>query len=335
MPATTRCPKCGLFQLAAAQCKACGTPFAARPAPVRSAAAAGAGVMAPPIRPGAPIPAPAPPSPAAATAPPAAAAAPRRADPRPALDPAFDRTRFLLNQKMLTIHARYDVCDEQGQPIVFVERPAHFWRNGLAILLGVIAGLLAAAAVFFLTELVWPKNQPTAVVTLAMALMGCSLIVLPFLVFSKLGRKRDILFYRDATKSEPLLVVRQDQTATLLEHTYTVAEPSGRVLAYFRKNIFSTLYRTRWLCDGADRRLMAVAVEDSLLSALIRRYVIRVTPMNFVFWLGDSERVVGRFNRKFTLRDRYVLDLTEDPTALLDRRVALALGVILDTGEHR
>ena len=57
--------------------------------------------------------------------------------------------------------------------------------------------------------------------------------------------------------------------------------------------------------------------------------------MNFVFRQGDSERIIGRFNRKFTLRDRYVLDVSEDPTALLDRRVAVALGVILDTGERR
>ena len=89
------------------------------------------------------------------------------------------------------------------------------------------------------------------------------------------------------------------------------------------------------MCDGPDRRPLAIAIEDSLLSALVRRYVIRVTPMNFVFRLGESDRAIGRFNRKFTLRDRYVLDLTEDPTALLDRRVALALGVILDTGERR
>jgi len=35
------------------------------------------------------------------------------------------------------------------------------------------------------------------------------------------------------------------------------------------------------------------------------------------------------------LLDRYVLDLKADRARELDRRVALALGVMLDTGERR
>jgi hypothetical protein len=49
----------------------------------------------------------------------------------------------------------------------------------------------------------------------------------------------------------------------------------------------------------------------------------------------DFETVLGELNRKFTLFDKYVLDLTHDPQRTLDRRVALALGVMLDTGEGR
>ena len=51
--------------------------------------------------------------------------------------------------------------------------------------------------------------------------------------------------------------------------------------------------------------------------------------------IDPQERLLGEFNRKFTLLDRYVLDLTHDPTRGLDRRLALALGVMLDTGERR
>jgi hypothetical protein len=44
---------------------------------------------------------------------------------------------------------------------------------------------------------------------------------------------------------------------------------------------------------------------------------------------------VGEFNRKFTILDRYVLDLSRDSARALDRRVAVAMGVMLDTGERR
>src|SRR5437773_11467591 len=60
----------------------------------------------------------------------------------PQADPAFDRDVFLLRQQMLRISEKYDVCDEQGQKIVYVERPAHLLRNLGAIL----AGLIAASA---------------------------------------------------------------------------------------------------------------------------------------------------------------------------------------------
>ena len=45
--------------------------------------------------------------------------------------------------------------------------------------------------------------------------------------------------------------------------------------------------------------------------------------------------MIGEFNRKLTLLDRYVLDLTADRERVFDRRIALALGVMLDTGERR
>jgi hypothetical protein len=57
-------------------------------------------------------------------------------------------------------------------------------------------------------------------------------------------------------------------------------------------------------------------------------------PLCFIFCLPGGQ-VVGEFNRKFTLLDRYVLDLTRDSARALDRRVAVAMGVMLDTGERR
>ena len=56
-------------------------------------------------------------------------------------------------------------------------------------------------------------------------------------------------------------------------------------------------------------------------------------PYNFDILVDD--RVVGTMNRKFQLRDRYVLDLSGDHERKLDRRVAVALAVGLDTLQNR
>jgi hypothetical protein len=137
--------------------------------------------------------------------------------PESSADPVFGRDIFLLRQKMLRISDKYDVCDEPGQPIVYVERPAHLGRNLLAVLAGIAAGG------------VWL-----------------------FLLVSRL---------------------------------------LGPMLGFLRTN--------------------------------------------FVFHRAGSDRVIGEFKRKLTLFDRYVLDLTADRERAFDRRVALALGVMLDTGERR
>ena len=55
----------------------------------------------------------------------------------------------------------------------------------------------------------------------------------------------------------------------------------------------------------------------------------------YIFTRGESDVVIGEFNRKMTLLDRYVLDMTRDARRVIDRRVALALGVMLDSGERR
>ena len=56
-------------------------------------------------------------------------------------------------------------------------------------------------------------------------------------------------------------------------------------------------------------------------------------PYNFDLLAGD--RVIGRMDRKFQLRDRYVLDLSGDTEKVLDRRLAIALAIGLDTLQNR
>jgi hypothetical protein len=81
-----------------------------------------------------------------------------------------------------------------------------------------------------------------------------------------------------------------------------------------------------------------VAREDSIILSLLRRLLgplFGFLRTNFIIQAQGSEDVLGEFKRKFTILDRYVLDMSADPQRTVDRRVALALGVMLDTGERR
>ncbi len=254
--------------------------------------------------------------------------------PLPAgMDPAFHRNVFLLRQQHFAINEKYFVCDEAGREIFFVQRPARILRSLAAVALG-----LAAAG--GLTALIWLAVGMIPEHLHHVPLVACALLFVPvwFFVTLSVYPKRDVTFYRDASGAQRLLEVLQDQVFAPITQTFTVRLPDATVLALFSKNIIYDFFRKRWTIHRPDGALWATAREDSILLSLLRRLLgsfYGLLRTNFVIFRADSEDSIGEFNRKFTILDRYVLDMTADRVGELDRRVALALGVMLDTGERR
>ena len=250
-------------------------------------------------------------------------------------DPVFDRDLFLLRQQMLKISEKYDVADEQGHNIIYIERPAHLLRNLGAALAAVIAWFL----VFSAFTVVANQSPPHSAARAILAILGVALaFVAAFAVGIPLSAKRHVTFYRDGSKRDRLLEVLQDKKWQPITMTYTVRDFRGKPLAQFAKNILYNFFRKRWYVYAPDRRLLYIAKEDSVILSLLRRFLgplFGLLRTNFIILRPDSEEVIGEFKRKFTILDRYVLDMGGDPQRLMDRRVALALGVMLDTGERR
>jgi hypothetical protein len=170
-------------------------------------------------------------------------------------------------------------------------------------------------------------------------LLAFPLAAFVFLVVSmSLRPLRHVTIYRDESRKEPLLRVLQDQRVALLVRTYTITTAAGAPLAKLRKTYLHNIIRKRWYVASPDGAPLAMAIEDSMVLSLLRRVLgpfFGFLRTNFIFVRGRDEEVFGEFNRKFTLLDRYVLDLSADAGRTFDRRIALALGVMLDTGERR
>ncbi|BAP57144.1 hypothetical protein THII_2847 [Thioploca ingrica] len=234
-------------------------------------------------------------------------------------DPVFDRDKFLLRQKF-AIFAKYDVWNEQGNPILFIERQAHLIRNLFAVLIGIIGGNVMEVLIASLIPLV---NEPLKSIIALLAFIGffVGLVV----IHSLLYKRRHTNIYRDDSKTELLLSIRQDNKFELLNANYTLQDNNGKTLAKFRKNYLYNLIRKHWYCYAPNGSLLAIALGNFF--GLLR--------INFIILKGNSDIIIGEFNRKFTLLDRYVLDMTADNTREFDRRIAIALGVLLDTEERR
>jgi hypothetical protein len=67
---------------------------------------------------------------------------------------------------------------------------------------------------------------------------------------------------------------------------------------------------------------------------LYLRYVAGYKTAEFIFYHTDSNVVLGRLTRRVALlEDRYVLDLSADRRKLFDRRLAVAMAVMIDSLE--
>jgi uncharacterized protein YxjI len=157
----------------------------------------------------------------------------------------------------------------------------------------------------------------------------------------KLAIKERVNFFADEAETQELFHI---QARTVLDtggSKYDVVAAGGASIGLLEHLFKQSLMRTTWrISDGAGTEV-ATAQERSLPMAIARRLIDFVPdyggliPIPYNFDLLAGGRVVGTMNRKFKLRDQYVLDLSGDADKALDRRLAIALAIGLDTLQNR
>jgi hypothetical protein len=258
---------------------------------------------------------------------------------------AFDRDRFLLRQRVIAINETYDVADEAGGSILFVQRRTYPLLTILVAVLSVASFALIAGGAFSAMASYFKRSgfseDTKVIIALVVLAIVITLSVASFiLLYSLIFPKRHTDFYTDSTRTNLLCRILQERKIMLLVSTFTLVDNSDQPLARFRRNNFLALFRKHWQVFTPEGAPLAVAKEDSILLSMLRRLfgpMFGLLRTNYVLHRGDGkdESVFGEFNRKLTLFDRYLLDLSGDPARQFDRRTCLALGVLLDTGDRR
>jgi uncharacterized protein YxjI len=159
--------------------------------------------------------------------------------------------------------------------------------------------------------------------------------------------KEDLRFYADEAKTTELFRVkarqRFDPTAR-----YRVTDADGAEIGELAKAFKRSLARSTWrvYAPGDDEEIMW-ATERSLFRSLLRRLlslgglipivgdILGLIPIRYHFDFFAGDRNLGSFERRFGIRDRYILDLSGDPEHRVDRRVAIALAVAMDALQAR
>jgi hypothetical protein len=156
----------------------------------------------------------------------------------------------------------------------------------------------------------------------------------------KLKIKEDIRFYADEGETQELFRIKARSLLDFGGSRYDVLEGEERIGLLWHK-FRESLIRTTWHVGGPDEQEIALARERSKAGAIARRaidfvpYVGEYIPIPYNFEILMGDQVIGGMDRKFKLRDEYVLDLSDDREKKLDRRLAVALAIGLDTLQNR
>jgi uncharacterized protein YxjI len=157
----------------------------------------------------------------------------------------------------------------------------------------------------------------------------------------RMAIKEDIRFFADEEETTELFRIKARR---MLEvgGNYDVTTPDGQKIGVLQKVFGRSLFRSTWRILDEQENVLASGQERSLFLAIARRlidfvpYVGDYIPIPYNFEINDPEgKRIGGMDRKFQIRDKYVLDLSDDHERRVDRRLAVALAIGLDTLQNR
>jgi uncharacterized protein YxjI len=157
----------------------------------------------------------------------------------------------------------------------------------------------------------------------------------------KLAIKEDIRFSADESETQDLFRIKARSFLDTGGSRYDVTAADGTPIGVLHHQFGKSLLRSTWVILDPDGTEIAIARERNPVTAILRRVIDFVgdvgalIPIPYNFDILAGEQTIGKMDRKFQLRDRYVLDLSGDHERRLDRRLAIAMAIGLDTLQNR
>lgn len=146
--------------------------------------------------------------------------------------------------------------------------------------------------------------------------------------------KEDIRVYSDESKEQERLVIQARQILDF-SAAYDVVDPvEGRKLGALRRKGWASMVRDSWEFLDENDRSVAQIEEDSMMLALVRRFVTNLIPQSFQ--ASANGRMLAKYKQNFN-PFVFKLRVLLEPAAreVLDPRMFLAAGILLAAIEGR
>jgi len=153
----------------------------------------------------------------------------------------------------------------------------------------------------------------------------------------RMAFKEQVTLYTDDSKQHAFMGFKARKRIDL-SATYDVTDEAGRSLGTFRKDFKKSLLSSTWhleqpglgITTGSERNQFVAVLRRVWNFIPLAENLPFAWPYHFDFTAGDQ--VVFSVEKKFGLRDKYVVDI-KDPR--LDRRLVIAQAVALDALQSR
>lgn len=144
--------------------------------------------------------------------------------------------------------------------------------------------------------------------------------------------KEDIRIYKTKNMEEELFRIKQENILDFSGTFKVIDSKTDQPIGYLARKGVKSMVKDEWVIMDANKNQIGMVKEDSLLKAIIRRYILKMLPYNYKIFLGGQK--IGNYKEKFTLlKDIYNLDMSNDPNFNLDRRLILSIAICLDAIE--
>jgi uncharacterized protein YxjI len=141
--------------------------------------------------------------------------------------------------------------------------------------------------------------------------------------------KEDIRVFADEAKTQELLQIQARQIVDFSAAYDVIDSTTGDKVGVLRRKGFRSLLRDEWEVLDARDQPLGLLFEDSLGLALLRRFLLGTfLPQNYDLTIG-GQRVADLRQRFNLFRYELDLDFSMDMAHQLDRRLGLAVGILL------
>lgn len=167
--------------------------------------------------------------------------------------------------------------------------------------------------------------------------------LLAFVEQKRMKLREEIQFFADREKTQPLFSVKAENILDP-RGRYQLLDPSGAIIARFKKNFGQSLLRSTWHLQDAEGNETGIAKERNLFAALFRRFAtlipyigefLGLMPIAYHFdFKSPDDKLEASVERIWAIRDRYRLKITDEGQDL-DRRLLIGMAVCMDALQRR